>query len=99
LASRPLQADLYFHFGLASELSGDSDRALDAYKQALGVQPQYRDAFERCAGLQFERREWDSLLAVIDRWIEANPTDSMGPLLRAEVVSYQSGSKPPEETP
>jgi tetratricopeptide (TPR) repeat protein len=92
-------AELYHQYGLAAELAGDTDRAEAAYEQALTRLPSHVSAFRRCAGLEFERRQWDSLLALVDRWVAANPDDTVGPKLRAEVILYRDQSTPPVEAP
>ena len=93
------RADLYYQFGLASELAGDRARAGAAYGQALLAQPTHAAAFQRCAALQFDLGAWDSLLALVDRWIAANPEDTLGPRLRAEVLQYRDRSAGPGEAP
>jgi len=92
-------AELYYNYAVAAEVSGDPDRALPAYLHALGLRPTYADAFRRAAACLYERHRYDTLLDLIDLWIGANPTDTLGPILRAEVQHLQSqtGAAPGEQ--
>lgn len=84
-----VQAALNYQFGLAAEHAQDTLRASASYKRSLALDPSQNSAFQRLAGLQFQAKQWDSLLALVDRWVAANPDDTTGPKLRAEVLRYK----------
>jgi hypothetical protein len=83
------RGDLYYNYGVAAELSEQDMSAAAAYKEALSWSPQHVQSFQRCAALHFKFQLWDTLLGVIDRWIEANPDDTTGPLMRQEALSFR----------
>jgi hypothetical protein len=55
------------------------------YRNALAIDPRHDQAFRRVAALLYEAGDYVSLLPLIDGWIDANPGDSVGPILRGEV--------------
>jgi hypothetical protein len=93
------RGDLYYNFGVASELSEQEIAAAAAYKEALSWSPQHVQSFQRCAALHFKFQLWDTLLGVIDRWIEANPQDTLGPLMRREALTFREQAEKAPATP
>ena len=89
LAKTPaqMQAELYYNYGLAAELRGLAVGARPAYRQALALDARHVQAFRRLASGLYDSGAFDSLLGLIDAWIAANPEDTTGPLLRADIVS------------
>jgi hypothetical protein len=81
-----MRSDLCYNFGLAAELRGDSGWAPPAYRRALTLDSGNEAAFRRLAAGLYDRQSLDSLLALIDNWIQANPIDTVGPLLRRDVL-------------
>jgi hypothetical protein len=85
-----LVPDLYYSFGLTSESVGAGGRAQRAYRRALEANPDHEAAFRRVASQMYAEKALDSLLIVLDAWILHHPGDSMGPLLRTEVVDLMN---------
>lgn len=86
LASVPeMRPMLHYNYGLSAELSGEKESAMVGYRNALAIDPRHDQAFRRVAALLYEAGDYESLLPLIDGWIDANPGDSVGPILRGEV--------------
>ena len=94
---RDLHADLYFNYALSSDIGGDPARALPVYRQALQSRPTHTRAFQRVAVLLSEKREFDTLLLLLDLWMAANPHDSLGPAWRTEVLRLLNEQAPPAD--
>jgi tetratricopeptide (TPR) repeat protein len=101
LAPAGMQPDLYFNYGVAAELRGEATEALPAYRAALALDGRHAQAFRRLASGLYDRGSFDSLLVVIDQWITANPDDTTGPLLKADVLSLlrSRGAVPGQSQP
>jgi hypothetical protein len=85
-ASAPgMRAFLHYNYALSAEISGHKDVATAGYSRALATNPAHGQAFRRVAALLYEARNYQTLLPLIDQWIEQNPVDSIGPILKREV--------------
>jgi hypothetical protein len=90
---------LYYNYGVTSESAGAPGRARRAYRKALLADPGHESSFRRIATLMYTTRDFDSLLVVLDEWIQAHPDDSVGPLLRREVDSLKNLAGAPGGVP
>jgi hypothetical protein len=80
-------AAMFYNYGMGAEAGGRRDDAVAAYLAALGYDASDAQSFRRLAARLYADRSFDTLLAVIRRWIDANPADTVGPKLRDEVLA------------
>jgi tetratricopeptide (TPR) repeat protein len=81
------RAALLYNYGMGAEASGRRDDAVKAYVDALGYDSSDARSFRRLAARLYADRSYDTLLAVIERWVDANPGDTVGPKLKNEIVA------------
>ena len=81
LALRPQaahKADALAHFveGMGFEEDGDMERALDAYRKVLNVDPGQSELASRVAGLLIQQDDFPQAIDVLKDAIKANPNDA-----------------------
>jgi tetratricopeptide (TPR) repeat protein len=81
LALRPQgahKADAITHFveGMAFEESGEMERALEAYRKVLNVDPGQSDLASRVAGLLIQQDDFPQAIDVLKDAIKANPNNA-----------------------
>jgi tetratricopeptide (TPR) repeat protein len=72
------KADALTHFveGMALEENGETDRALEAYRKVLNVDPGQSQLASRVAGLLIEQEDFPQAIDVLKDAIKANPKDA-----------------------
>jgi tetratricopeptide (TPR) repeat protein len=72
------KADALMHFveGMSLEENGEMDRALDAYRKVLNVDPGQSQLASRVAGLLIEQDDFPQAIDVLKDAIKANPKDA-----------------------
>src|SRR6058998_622253 len=72
------KADALAHFveGMAFEENGEQDRALDAYRKVINVDPGQAQLASRVAGLLIQDDDFPQAIDVLKDAIKANPTDA-----------------------
>jgi len=81
LALRPggaHKADAFTHFveGMAFEENGEMDRALEAYRKVLNVEPGQSQLASRVAGLLIQQDDFPQAIDVLKDAIKANPNNA-----------------------
>jgi tetratricopeptide (TPR) repeat protein len=81
LALRPVgerKAGAFTHFleGMAFEENGETDRALDAYRRVLNVDPGQSQLAARVAGLLIQQDDFPQAIDVLKDAIKANPNNA-----------------------
>jgi tetratricopeptide (TPR) repeat protein len=66
----------HFVEGMAFEENGETDRALDAYRKVLNVDPGQSQLASRVAGLLIQQDEFPQAIDVLKDAIKANPNDA-----------------------
>ena len=72
------KADALTHFveGMSLEENGETDRALEAYRKVLNVDPGQSQLASRVAGLLIEQEDFPQAIDVLKDAIKANPKDA-----------------------
>src|SRR5215510_9325465 len=72
------RADALTHFveGMSLEENGETDRALEAYRKVLNVDPGQSQLASRVAGLLIEQDDFPQAIDVLKDAIKANPSDA-----------------------
>jgi tetratricopeptide (TPR) repeat protein len=72
------KASAFAHFveGMAFEENGEMDRALDAYRKVLNVDPGQSQLASRVAGLLIQQDDFPQAIDVLKDAIKANPNDA-----------------------
>jgi len=72
------KADALTHFveGMSLEENGETDRALEAYRKVLNVDPGQSQLASRVAGLLIEQDDFPQAIDVLKDAIKANPNDA-----------------------
>ena len=96
----PKEKRAYFWIGIYYYLRGISDKAIEAYKKALELDPDYGDALNMIAYAYAQREDYNEALAHFEKYAsiypqDANPLDSMAELyfqmgrLDESIAKYQ----------
>jgi tetratricopeptide (TPR) repeat protein len=75
-ADRKASALAHFVEGMAFEENGEMDRALDAYRKVLNVDPGQSQLAARVAGLLIQEDDFPQAIDVLKDAIKANPNDA-----------------------
>jgi superkiller protein 3 len=84
-------AESYYLLGVISWHQGDLERAVQALKSAVEVQPRYAEAFESLGAVLKARRDWKGSIAALRRAIELRPDAPAAHYTLAQVLQ-QSGN-------
>ena len=81
----PKEKRAYFWIGVNFYLSGKADNAIEPFRKALELDPDYGQAMNMIAYAYAEREEYDRAIAYFEKYAsvnpeEPNPIDSMGEL-------------------
>jgi Flp pilus assembly protein TadD len=75
VAQEPSNARAFASQGAAAERNGDVAGAIQAYRRALELKPDYPIVLSSLAGIHVQRREYETALALIQRAISIDPGD------------------------
>lgn len=89
LEHSPSNAQLWMLQGLAYSGNGDQKSALDSYKRALKIAPDYLPALEGAAQLEFQAGQQDAV-PLLERILKLRPQDTTAHAMLA-VLAYKNG--------
>jgi serine/threonine protein kinase/Tfp pilus assembly protein PilF len=81
----PKEKRAYFWLGVSHYLSGDAEKAIEPFRMALELDPDYGEAMNMIAYAYAEKEEYDRAIVYFEKYAsvrpeEPNPRDSMGEL-------------------
>lgn len=82
--------NLYYSFGVAAEIRDFPDLARNAYEAALERDSKNVESFKRLVSMLYSNKEYDTLLVLVNQWMQANPTDTVAPLMQKELLRIMS---------
>jgi len=77
---------------------GNENRALEIVSDLLYRNPYYKPALQFLLAHFYEKKDKNNLIAVLERWVQANPTDQNAVALLNQIRSPEFLISPPEST-
>jgi hypothetical protein len=97
--SRPeLGERLYVNSAYTLATHGDTAKAIEIYKEALGRYPDSKSAMQFLSGIYLRGGRYEEMLTLLDEWIRSHPDDHETITRREQIrTAIESGMKKPPE--
>jgi len=89
---------LYLTLASYYKRDGNENKALEIVKSLFDRNPSYKPALQFLLSYYYEKKDKNNMIAVLERWVRANPTDQNAVSLLNQISSPEFLTSPPETT-